>query len=247
VLAYSPDGAILAGNSLLWGDRSVIRFWDAVRGEELPTRFRGHQGSVTLLRFAPDGRTLLSGSTDTTVLAWDTRRLRGPRVPADLDAREAEAFWADLPGGDAKKAYAAVRALSAAPAALALFREHLKPATVADPERVARLLTDLGSERFAVREQAGEELQKLGDTVEPLLREALAKGPDAEVRHRIERLLEAVEGHGSPDALRGMRSLEVLERLGTPEARELIERLAGGAPGALLTRQAEAARQRLKK
>jgi hypothetical protein len=36
-----------------------------------------------------------------------------------------------------------------------------------------------------------------------------------------------------------------LERIGTPEARQLLKRLATGAPGARLTREAKASLERL--
>ena len=41
------------------------------------------------------------------------------------------------------------------------------------------------------------------------------------------------------------RAVEVLEGLGTPEAKKLLEELARGAPGAALTRDADAALKRL--
>ena len=49
----------------------------------------------------------------------------------------------------------------------------------------------------------------------------------------------------SPEALRAVRSVEVLERCGTPAARQLLETLAGGAPAARMTREAKSALQRL--
>ncbi len=64
-----------------------------------------------------------------------------------------------------------------------------------------------------------------------------------EVRRRIERLLGTLEGS---ERLRGRRALAALERIGTPEARRLLEVLAGGVPGAHLTREARAAVNRLR-
>ncbi len=45
-------------------------------------------------------------------------------------------------------------------------------------------------------------------------------------------------------ALRAFRAVEVLEHLGTPEAREMLQTLANGAPDALVTRSARAALER---
>jgi hypothetical protein len=43
------------------------------------------------------------------------------------------------------------------------------------------------------------------------------------------------------------RAVEVLERIATPEARQMLQALAGGAPGALATTTAQAALARLAK
>ena len=45
----------------------------------------------------------------------------------------------------------------------------------------------------------------------------------------------------------GLRAVEVLERIGTPEARQVLAKLADGAPEARLTQEAKASLQRLAK
>jgi len=72
------------------------------------------------------------------------------------------------------------------------------------------------------------------EAVEPALRETLAGQPSEEVRLRCERLLEG-SSHGAmdADAVRRLRAAQVLEQLGTPDARAALKVIAAGAPGAL--------------
>jgi WD40 repeat protein len=50
---------------------------------------------------------------------------------------------------------------------------------------------------------------------------------------------------GSMDKTLRLWDVEVLERIGTPEGRQLLQQLAHGAPGARLTQEAKASLQRL--
>jgi hypothetical protein len=44
-----------------------------------------------------------------------------------------------------------------------------------------------------------------------------------------------------------LRAVEALERIGTPEARQVLQALAKGAAGAVLTRAAQGALERLER
>ncbi len=68
-----------------------------------------------------------------------------------------------------------------------------------------------------------------------------------EVSWRIKAIFAAIDNPDGPDWRRTLRAVEVLEALQTPEARRLLEELAKGAAGAVLTEQAKAALSRLKK
>jgi hypothetical protein len=77
------------------------------------------------------------------------------------------------------------------------------------------------------------------------MRQALAGRPSPEVRRRLGELLQRLDPLASPELLRGLRAVQVLEQVGTPEARDLLRTLAGGVPEARLTQEAKASLQRL--
>ena len=61
--------------------------------------------------------------------------------------------------------------------------------------------------------------------------EALATDPPLEVRRRLQEVRSKLTGGPlSGEPLRGLRAVEILEHLGTPEAKEVLQTLAGGAP-----------------
>jgi HEAT repeat protein len=113
-------------------------------------------------------------------------------------------------------------------------------------ERLARLIADLDSGQFDVRRKAAAELQRLGELAGPALRQALAGRPSPEVRRSVGPLLAQLEhDQHSPERLRGLRAVAVLEHVGTPAARQALEGLSHGAEGARLTEEARAALARL--
>jgi hypothetical protein len=238
--AFSPDGRLLAMTAPV----QEILVWDLARGREL-RRFKGFDSEVTYLTFSPDGRRLVSSLADSTLLVWDV----GPRdtTLAKLDTDGQAKAWDDLASTDAPRAFRARGALASSPdEALPLLKQHLRPAEPADAQRLRRLLADLESEQFAVREKAQTELQELGDLAEPALRQALEGKPSLELRRRVQAVLEHLRGPVTqPEMLRSLRAVAVLEDIATPEARRLLEELAAGAAEARLTREAKAALRRL--
>jgi hypothetical protein len=131
-----------------------------------------------------------------------------------------------------------------------LLRKQLEPIPEPDAERVALLIADLDHEAFPRRAKAAKELEVLGEAAELALRAALGHTESAEMRRRVEALLaklpESQRGTPSPARLQMLRAIEVLEHVGTTEARELLRNLAGGAAGARQTREAKLALERLK-
>ncbi len=245
--AFSRDGKTLATAA----QDNQIRLWETATGGER-LHLSGHTGQINKLIFADNDRTLISTSSDTTALVWDVTGIRRPIQTADRQqsSPSRQDLWNALADPDAATSYRAMCRLIAAPAdAIALLRSHLKPVEGMDEKSIERLVADLDSDTFAVREKATKELRKLGELAEPVLRKALATPPSPEMRRRLQELFDEVaqhQRHPSTDLLRQLRAIEVLERIGTPEARRLLETLAAGAAGARQTREARAALQRLR-
>jgi WD40 repeat protein len=237
--AFSPDGRLLAAA----GKKGVVHVLQLPVGRELRS-FSGHTGLVHALAFAADGK-LLSVSMDGTALVWDTSDLK-PKAPERPGKIDAEAAWNALAAEDAARSYEMMTRLGESPAATVdLLRQRLKPADGADAKRIAQLIAQLDDDDFDKRQEASRELAKFGARAEGALREA-ARAASAEAMRRAEDLLKKLEEGGAlGERLRQSRALEVMEGIGTTEAKQLLEELAKGAPNAVLTREAKASLGRL--
>ncbi len=223
ITAVTPDGQRRAEAS---PDGTVLLF-EVPTGKVLATLQAGQP--VVFLAFSGDGKRLTARGTGGAERSWD--------VPMEL-------LWQKLAGDAASPA---IRSLAAAPGAVPFLATKLRPAAE-DGERIAALIAQLDNDRYATREAATRALENLGPSAEPALREALAGSPSPEVRMRAEGLLAALDKPRpvpTGETLRALRAIQLLELIGTPEARRLLETLAAGAPGAPETREAGAALRRL--
>jgi WD40 repeat protein len=240
--ALSPDGRWLAH---VTGDVVEVADLATLHPSADPaarTRLRLPAADAKALAFSPDATRLATAHADGTVLVWELPPgHRDPWKGADVDT-----LWADL-GTPAADAWRALWHLLAYPGpATELLRARAKPipAWTDTPEQIAKL----DHPKYAVREEAARELARRGAVVEGDLRAALQKTTSAEQRERLEGLLNKLNYAVAPDGevLRGLRAVWLLERLGTAEAKKLLERLADGASGSRVTLEAKAAVERLK-
>jgi WD40 repeat protein len=237
-VAFSSDGRLLATSDA----KGAIHFRQLTSDKELKT-LTGHEGPVTSLAFA--GGRMLSVSRDGTALVWDTSGIKPEKGTGEKIG--AEAVWAGLGDDTPTTAFDAMGRLTEAPeAAVRLLRERLKPADAADAKRVDALIAQLNDDDFEKREGASKELAKIGAQAVSALQKAAKDPASAEVARRVGELLTKIkEGAVSGEALREARAMEVLEGLGTPDAKKLLEELAKGAAGSALTQEAKAALKRL--
>ena len=100
------------------------------------------------------------------------------------------------------------------------------------PARIAKLLAALDGDDFEGREKASRGLAELGDLAGPAVRQALAGKPSPEARRRLEQLARGLDKPvEDAEEARALRGVEVLEHIGSADARKLLEELSHGAEG----------------
>jgi WD40 repeat protein len=235
----SPDGRLLAV-----GDNNghVV---ETATGSVVARMPSGHRGQIVTLAFSPDGRTLATGSSDSTTLLWDVDAICG--IAPVVGKRQPDELWRMLDSTDAAVAHRAISELRGTPVqAVQMLSKRIRPVTEETVAPLRRLLRDLDSPRFSVRSKAMQELEKTPAEWEFLFREALMAQPALEMRRRLDEVRKSPALlKFSPEMLQSLRSVQVLERIGTAEARRLLKLLAEGLPAARLTEEAKSALKRL--
>jgi WD40 repeat protein len=215
---FSPDGELVAvGAQAGYG---AISLYEARSGRSLGAMAEQYGGSLAL-EFSPNGEQLASAGPDGVVMLWDVAQVR---LQAALDD-----WVGPTSKGLARRTDRAVARLAGALKAAARLE-------LALPGYLKRL----GDDSFEVREQASQELAKIGPAALIVL--LRAKTPtDPEVRERVRMLVGRY-----PLALRQRAgsvrwvsdAMMALRRAGTEEARKALRELARMGDDTLIGREA---------
>jgi RNA polymerase sigma factor (sigma-70 family) len=224
-LAFSPDGHTLAcadgkGISLLELASGQVRC--RMEGVSLPSS----------LRFSPDGRLLAADDyAAESVRLWETRDGRPVHTFAGHEAPLLGLAFTP----DGSRLVSASYDTTLLVWDVAGVRARLAPRNlVPNAEAVAAAWSDLASADAPAAYRALRLLADAPAASLPLLRERLRPAQALDPKQTDQ------------ERLRRVRAVEVLELLGTAEAKQLLGTLAAGVPDAELTQEAAAALRRLK-
>ncbi len=246
--ATQPIDFSIDGRTIACADGARLDLWDLPTGARFAS-INGHEQPITTVDFTPDGRRLLTGSDDTTLLGWDMTRQEWRSRPLErsLGDRDLLRAWEQLSSADAAEAFRARWALAGDPQkTVALFRERLRREATVSKDRIRSWISELDSPRYAVRDRAHGSLVTHVYQAESELRQAIAGRISVESRNRITRILEeSFTAIPSPVHLREMRAVEILEQIGTPQARDLLRHLAAAEAPTRISRDAAESLKRL--
>jgi RNA polymerase sigma factor (sigma-70 family) len=247
-LVFSGDGRALAA---LAGDGASIRVWDLAKkktlGEVHPPR-----GTVSVLALSPDGKLLATAGVDDKVLVvWkvSARELTHKGPPLELSAQELAELWTDLGSPDYEKADDAWRKLGAGgDPAISFLAKKIRAVAVpeVDMKAIDKMVADLDDASHPTREKAAKGLADAGEAAIVPLQRLVEKPPSLEAAKRAETILRKLgEPALTPDRLRALEVIDLLEQLRTPNAIALLQEIERDALVAPLRSAARQALQRL--
>ena len=201
--------------------------------------FSRHAGPVQAVCFAPDGRSLYSGSSDTTILQWEVNRIiRDGVLPSHHhEYRRPRRCLGKI--GDAGFRARTGRGLEAGGGHKESVPFLASKLVYMDAKHIDQLLNDLNDDSYAVRFKATDELLsycgKYGMWMRSRLEEAIRNPASEEMRYRAEQVFEKLldmPAHMSlpQERVRLHRCLLILEQSGSPAAIDVLRKLVVGVP-----------------
>jgi hypothetical protein len=225
-LSFSADGRTLAA---LAADGQTIQVWDTIRGSAR-CQINHNRGAAASLALSPDGKLLATTTKDgKEIFLWKTtaRQAVPAAPPIQFTDQELTALWVDLGSQDADKADAAWRKLAAAgDNAVPFIRQRIRTIAIPNVElrSIEKLVSELNSEKFTTREQATKKLLATGELAIVPLQRHMEKGLSIETAKRVQQVLDNLgQPMLTPDRLRVLQAIELLEALRTADAVTLLK------------------------
>lgn len=237
--AVTRDGRIAA-----FFQGGKLSFYDFAQDKMLPG-WAVPSGTGWLF-FSPDGALLANGKADGSILLWSVPSITPSQTPltkADLDKA-----WEQLAVASAALAWPTIWRLVDRPVeTLSYLQDKLRATEPISKEQLENWIGDLDAPSFQRREEAVRKLIELGQVGKAAVLDALKDPPTLERKRRLQTIVTSFDKILPPrgERLRGLRAVSILQRIGTPDAQRLLERLAKGDDMQCPTREAKAALQRL--
>jgi WD40 repeat protein len=174
------------------------------------------------LVISPDGTRMVTSNADTTISVWDLPALEAKYLPAG----PVDDYWAALASADPKVGYSAVRRLAADPKAVEWLREcYAKPRA----KVLEALIADLDNPDEQIVGDIQAKMHGVVPAAKADLKLVVERRPGTKAAENAARILVALKaGPYEPwagltlDQVRDVRAVEVLERVGTAEAKDLL-------------------------
>jgi hypothetical protein len=247
-IAYAPDGRIMAVRCSN-GQLFLIHYQSFQIAHTINLQQADEKSLPLGLAFSSDSR-FLAADNGGELLVWDLADWGGALTQYENPSDERlELVWRDLAhdeGDGTCNVQPVHQLLAISPRQTVSFlAKKLRPAVRPDPEQVKKWIAELGHAKFTVRDHATNQLRDIGWLAKSALNEALRKESPLEPKRRMERLLEDMDSDANPEHRRQERALWVLAEIDNDAAYQLLRELAGGAPDAYLTIEAEMHSRRL--
>ncbi|MCZ6690495.1 MAG: WD40 repeat domain-containing protein [Planctomycetota bacterium] len=245
-LVFSPNGRLLVTAN----EDKEIHLVDPRSGVTVEKLGDTGEGPLCLA-FSPDGFTLAAGGLEGIVRLWDVRDISPPppTVGENLTPGEIRELLRELAQEDAIRAYVAMQTLEiSAELCLPFIEGHLLATAEFDPTEVRRQVLNLNHDDFAVRERADKVLRSLGGQVEAILKKTFEAESPPEVKSRIGKILDACRPPylaAPSETLRRFREIAVLERIGSEDARKILQAAAKASAGRAVREEAHLAQERM--
>lgn len=240
--AFSSDGR-LAASTPSNGEVAVFDLHE----RKIVAQLKTEQKEISRVEFSPNGRQLLTQGQGGWVHVWPSPKLA---PPPPMWEKDYEPAWKALLSLSAADTVDTMNRWSRSGLpAVEYIAKHLETPKGLDEMELNEKIDQLGAKEFRVRTEAQRELSKRGEPIVPLLQKRLANERDSEIKERLQKIIDQpikpILPPPSPELLRALRAVEILERIGTPAAKAQIQRLAKGVDSDPLTMEAQATLRRM--